>query len=49
MPGAVIIDMQRDGAGFAGFATWFDYTPAHLDLFAFRTRTTMRTPTASSI
>src|SRR5262249_2646721 len=26
--------MQRDGAGFAGFATWLDMTPAHPDLFA---------------
>jgi glutamine synthetase type III len=26
--------MQKDGAGFAGFATWLDLTPAHPDLFA---------------
>ena len=26
--------MQADGAGFAGFATWLDLTPAHPDLFA---------------
>ena len=26
--------MQRDGAGFAGFATWLDMTPADPDLFA---------------
>src|SRR5688572_33457447 len=26
--------MQRDGAGFAGFATWLDMTPALPDLFA---------------
>jgi glutamine synthetase len=26
--------MQKDGAGFAGFATWLDMTPAHPDLFA---------------
>ena len=26
--------MQRDGAGFAGFATYLDMTPAHPDLFA---------------
>ena len=33
-PAAAIADMQRDGAGFAGFATWLDMTPAHPDLFA---------------
>ena len=26
--------MQKDGAGFAGFATWLDMTPAHPDMFA---------------
>jgi len=26
--------MQKDGAGFAGFAAWLDMTPAHPDLFA---------------
>ena len=34
MPAAAIADMQKDGAGFAGFATWLDMTPAHPDLFA---------------
>ncbi|TDQ83306.1 gamma-glutamylmethylamide synthetase [Dongia mobilis] len=34
VPAAAIGDMQRDGAGFAGFATWLDMTPAHPDLFA---------------
>ena len=34
VPTAAIGDMQRDGAGFAGFATWLDMTPAHPDLFA---------------
>ena len=34
VPAAAIADMQRDGAGFAGFATWLDMTPAHPDLFA---------------
>lgn len=34
VPAAAIADMQKDGAGFAGFATWLDLTPAHLDLFA---------------
>lgn len=33
-PAAAIAGMQRDGAGFAGFATWLDMTPAHPDLFA---------------
>ena len=26
--------MQRAGAGFAGFATWLDMTPADPDMFA---------------
>jgi glutamine synthetase type III len=34
VPAQAIDDMQRDGAGFAGFATWLDLTPAHPDLFA---------------
>lgn len=34
VPTAAIADMQKNGAGFAGFATWFDLTPAHPDLFA---------------
>ncbi len=34
VPAAAISDMQRDGAGFAGFATWLDSTPADPDLFA---------------
>jgi glutamine synthetase len=33
VPTAAIADMQREGAGFAGFATWLDMTPAHPDLF----------------
>ncbi len=33
VPAAAIADMQKDGAGFAGFATWLDLTPAHPDLF----------------
>jgi glutamine synthetase len=33
-PAAAIAGMQKDGAGFAGFATWLDMTPAHPDLFA---------------
>lgn len=34
VPTEAIADMQKDGAGFAGFATWLDLTPAHPDLFA---------------
>ncbi len=34
VPAEAIADMQKDGAGFAGFATWLDLTPAHPDLFA---------------
>jgi glutamine synthetase len=33
-PAAAIGDMARNGAGFAGFATWLDMTPADPDLFA---------------
>ena len=29
-----IKDMQKNGAGFAGFATWLDMTPADADMFA---------------
>lgn len=34
VPTAAISGMQEEGAGFAGFATWLDMTPAHPDLFA---------------
>jgi glutamate---methylamine ligase len=34
VPAAAIGGMARDGAGFAGFASWLDMTPAHPDLFA---------------
>lgn len=34
VPAQAIAAMQEDGAGFAGFATWLDMTPAHPDLFA---------------
>src|ERR1700756_3900412 len=34
VPAQSIAGMQRDGAGFAGFATWLDMTPADPDLFA---------------
>ncbi|MEE8301439.1 MAG: type III glutamate--ammonia ligase, partial [Candidatus Tectomicrobia bacterium] len=33
VPAAAIGDMQRDGAGFAGFAAWLDMTPADADMF----------------
>lgn len=34
VPAAAIADMQKEGAGFAGFATWLDLTPADPDMFA---------------
>ncbi|MHA1572278.1 MAG: type III glutamate--ammonia ligase [Alphaproteobacteria bacterium] len=34
VPAAAIAGMQKNGAGFAGFAAWLDMTPAHPDLFA---------------
>jgi glutamine synthetase len=34
VPTQAINDMMDDGAGFAGFATWLDLTPAHPDLMA---------------
>ncbi len=34
VPAEAIGDMQREGAGFAGFAAWLDMTPAHPDMFA---------------
>ncbi|MCR9151103.1 MAG: type III glutamate--ammonia ligase [Rhodobacteraceae bacterium] len=34
VPAQAIGDMARDGAGFAGFATWLDMTPAHPDMLA---------------
>jgi len=33
VPARAIKDMQKGGAGFAGFATWLDMTPAHPDMF----------------
>jgi len=33
-PASAIAGMAKDGAGFAGFATWLDMTPADPDLFA---------------
>ncbi|MDX2257525.1 MAG: type III glutamate--ammonia ligase [Hyphomicrobiaceae bacterium] len=34
VPASAIADMQKEGAGFAGFATWLDMTPADPDLLA---------------
>ena len=34
VPARAIAGMQRDGAGFAGFAAWLDMTPADPDMFA---------------
>ena len=33
VPASAIGSMQKDGAGFAGFAAWLDMTPAHPDMF----------------
>ena len=34
VPAQAIADMQQDGAGFAGFATYLDMTPAFPDMLA---------------
>jgi len=34
VPARAIGAMQKEGAGFAGFAAWLDMTPAHPDMFA---------------
>ena len=34
VPARAIAGMQKNGAGFAGFAAWLDMTPAHPDMFA---------------
>ena len=34
VPAQSIAEMQEDGAGFAGFATYLDMTPAHPDMLA---------------
>lgn len=33
VPASAVSDMQKSGAGFAGFASWLDMTPAHPDMF----------------
>jgi len=34
VPAQAINEMQKNGAGFAGFATWLDMSPADSDMFA---------------
>jgi len=34
VPSQAIAGMQKNGAGFAGFATWLDMTPGHPDMFS---------------
>ena len=34
VPAQAIAEMQEEGAGFAGFAAWLDFTPAHPDMLA---------------
>ena len=34
VPAQAISEMQKNGAGFAGFATWLDMSPADSDMFA---------------
>ena len=34
VPAQAISEMQKNGAGFAGFATWLDMSPADTDMFA---------------
>ncbi len=34
VPASAITEMQKNGAGFAGFATWLDMSPADSDMFA---------------
>ena len=34
VPARAIAGMQKDGAGFAGFAAWLDMTPADSDMFS---------------
>jgi len=33
VPAPAVAGMQKSGAGFAGFAAWLDFTPAHPDMF----------------
>src|SRR5688500_20195905 len=36
VPAEAATRMQKAGAGFAGFATWLDQTPAHPDILVMR-------------
>ena len=38
VPAAAIGEMQKTGAGFAGFAAWLDMTPATRTCLVFRIR-----------
>jgi glutamine synthetase type III len=41
VPSRAIGEMQETGAGFAGFATWLDMTPADPDMFAIPDRSSL--------
>ncbi len=41
VPASAISGMQKNGAGFAGFATWLDLSPADSDMFAIPDPTTL--------
>ncbi len=41
VPASAIEGMQKNGAGFAGFATWLDLSPADPDMFAMPDPTTL--------
>ncbi len=41
VPASAIAGMQKNGAGFAGFATWLDLSPADPDMFAIPDPTTL--------
>ncbi len=41
VPAPAIAGMQKNGAGFAGFATWLDMSPADSDMFALPDPTTL--------
>jgi glutamine synthetase len=41
VPAPAISGMQKNGAGFAGFATWLDMSPADSDMFAIPDPTTL--------
>ncbi len=41
VPASAIAGMQKNGAGFAGFATWLDMSPSDSDMFAIPDPTTL--------